>query len=214
VETPPVPYPLAKRIFDRTVAVLLLAVVSPVFLLAIAVLGLDMLLVPRDRGRWLYRERRITQGREFDVLKFRVLREDVLAEVAARAGVYARLYEKDHANLTRAGALLKRLYLDELPQVLNVLKGDMSLVGPRPWPVPMVEQQVADGLDYRLRAVAGWTGPAQVRKDSRAKVMATDFDLEYVRLSQTLSGPQLIRYDLKVLSQSLRTMLRGRGLRY
>ena len=57
---------------------------------AFAILAVDMLFVPRDRGRWLYRERRISRGREFEVLKFRVLREDVLAEVAAQDGAYAR----------------------------------------------------------------------------------------------------------------------------
>jgi lipopolysaccharide/colanic/teichoic acid biosynthesis glycosyltransferase len=209
-----VPYRLTKRLFDRGVAVLLLITLSPLLLLALAVIGLDMLLVPGDRGRLLYRERRISRGREFDVLKFRVLREDVLAEVAARKSAYARLYERDHANLTAAGRILKRLYLDELPQLLNVLRGDISVVGPRPWPVPMVEQQVAEGHDYRLRAIAGWTGPAQVRKDSSAKAQATRLDLEYVELCRTLSGPQLVRHDLRVLGQSLRMVLRGRGLRY
>ena len=173
-----------------------------------------MLLVPRDRGRWLYRELRISRGRAFDVLKFRVLREDVLARVAARDGGYARPFERDQRNLTHAGRLLKRLYMDELPQLLNVLRGDISLVGPRPWPLPMVEQQVAEGFDYRLHAVAGWTGPAQVRKDSQAKKHATNLDLEYVELCRTLTGPQLVRHDLRVLRDSLRTVLRGRGLRY
>jgi lipopolysaccharide/colanic/teichoic acid biosynthesis glycosyltransferase len=178
------------------------------------VIALDMLLVRPDRGRWLYREPRISRGREFEVLKFRVLREDVLAEAAARDGGYARLDERDNANLTRAGKILKRIYADELPQLVNVLRGDISLVGPRPWPVPMVRRQVADGLDYRLRVVAGWTGPAQVRKDSRAKRQATALDLEYAELCRTLSGPQLLVHDLRVLGQSLRTVLRGRGLRF
>ena len=195
-----VPYPLTKRLFDRSVALVLLA--------------LDMLVVRRDRGRWLYRERRISRGREFDVLKFRVLREDVLREIAERDGAYARLFEKDHDNLTRSGRILKRIYADELPQLFNVLRGDISLVGPRPWPVPMVEKQVADGLDYRLHVTAGWTGPAQVRKDTHAKSQATGLDLEYVELCRSLTGPQLLRHDLRVLGQSLRTVLRGRGLRY
>src|ERR1043166_7941675 len=103
LETTPsedVPYPLTKRGFDRAAAALLLVVLSPILLLGFAVLSLDMLLVPRDRGRWLYRERRISRGREFDVLKFRVLREDVLAEIATKQDAYARLYEADHGNLT------------------------------------------------------------------------------------------------------------------
>ncbi|HEY7603025.1 MAG TPA: sugar transferase [Gaiellaceae bacterium] len=209
-----VPYPLAKRVFDRTVAALLLLVLSPLLLLALAILAVDMVFVPRDRGRWLYRELRISRGREFEVLKFRVLREEVLAEIASRDDAYARLYEADHVNLTGAGRIIKRIYADELPQIFNVLRGDISLVGPRPWPVAMVETQVAKGFDYRLHVTAGWTGPAQVRKDSKAKSRATDLDLEYVDLCRTLPGAKLVRHDLRVLGQSLRTVLRGRGLRY
>jgi lipopolysaccharide/colanic/teichoic acid biosynthesis glycosyltransferase len=209
-----VPYLLAKRVFDRTVSGVLLFVLSPLLLLAFGVLAGDMLLVRRDRGGWFYRERRISRGREFDVLKFRVLREDVLAEVASRQDAYARLYEADHENLTVAGRIIKRIYADELPQLVNVLRGDISLVGPRPWPVTMVETQVAKGLYYRLHVMAGWTGPAQVRKDSKAKSKATELDLEYVELCRTLSGPQLVRHDLRVIRQSLRTVLRARGLKY
>ena len=212
--TPEVPYPLAKQLFDRGVAALLIVVLSPLLLLALAVLAVDMLLVPGDRGRWLYRERRISRGREFNVLKFRVLREDVLAEIAKRDDTYARLYEKDHDNLTRAGRIVKRIYGDELPQLFNVLRGDISLVGPRPWPATMVDDQVARGHDYRLRVIAGWTGPAQVRKDSHAKSQATSLDLEYVQLCRSLPGTQLLRHDLRVLRQSLLTMMRARGLRF
>ena len=208
-----VPYPLAKRIFDRTAAASFVLLLSPLLLLAFAVLAVDMLLVPRDRGRWLYRERRISRGREFDVLKFRVLREDVLAEIVTKQDAYARLYEADHGNLTGAGRIVKRIYADELPQLFNILRGDLSLVGPRPWPVTMVETQVAKGMTYRLHVMAGWTGPAQVRKDSKAKSRATELDLGYVELCRTLSGPQLLAHDLRVIGQSLRTVLRGRGLR-
>src|SRR5262245_55840687 len=76
--TSEVPYPLSKRLFDRAVAVALIVLLSPLLVLSLVVIGLDMLLVPRDRGRLLYRERRISRGKEFDVLKFRVLRENVL----------------------------------------------------------------------------------------------------------------------------------------
>ena len=78
---------------------------------------------------------------------------------------HARLHEGDEQNLTWAGRrVLKPWYLDELPQIWNVLRGDMSLVGPRPWPPSMVADQVAKGLTYRNEFVAGWTGPAQVQK--------------------------------------------------
>jgi lipopolysaccharide/colanic/teichoic acid biosynthesis glycosyltransferase len=209
-----VPYPLAKRVFDRVVAAILILAATPLLLVAVLLMGLNMLFVPRDRGPWLYRERRVSRGREFDVLKLRVLRASALADLAGKPRAYARQYEQDASNLTWAGSIIKRIYADELPQLFNILLGDLSLVGPRPWPLPMVERQVADGLDYRLRITAGWTGPAQVRKDSGTKSESTALDLGYVELCRTLGGMRLLRYDLGVLRRSIATMVRGRGLRF
>jgi lipopolysaccharide/colanic/teichoic acid biosynthesis glycosyltransferase len=209
-----VPHRLSKRILDRVVAGLLLVLLAPLFAFALIVLAADGLLVRADRGSWFYRERRISQGRRFDLLKFRVLREEALGRLRSAEGAYARLYERDEANLTWAGRVLKRMYLDELPQLVNVLRGDISLVGPRPWPVAMVEQQVAGGFPYRNQIVAGWTGPAQVSKDTPERKQAAEFDLEYVRACRSLSAPRLVRYDLSLLLESVRTMLRGRGLKY
>ena len=158
-------YPVAKLILDKTLSGALLIVLSPVFAFLFVAMGIDMLVRSEDRGPWLYRERRISRGREFDLLKFRTLRRDVLERAPGEA--HARLHEADEANLTWAGRrLLKPWYLDELPQIWNVLRGDMSVVGPRPWPPSMVANQVAQGFSYRNEFVAGWTGPAQVREGS------------------------------------------------
>ena len=213
-QTAEIPYPLAKLVFDRVVAAILVFAAIPVLLVAVLLMGLDMLFVGRDRGPWFYRERRISRGREFDVLKFRVLRTSALADLAGNPGSYARQYEQDTSNLTWAGSIIKRIYADELPQLFSVLGGQLSLVGPRPWPVSMVEKQVADGYDYRLRITAGWTGPAQVRKDLGKKGESTRLDLQYIGLCRTLGGLKLVRYDLGILRQSIATMLRGRGLQY
>src|SRR5439155_240730 len=144
----------AKRLIDVFCATLLLLVLTPILIVVVAAMAVDMLLVPRDRGGFLYREPRISLGRTFGLLKFRTLRNDVLADLR-RVGSHARLYEAEQNNLTWTGRrLLKPWYLDELPQLLNVLRGDISLVGPRPWPPEMVERQVAEGLTYRNEARA------------------------------------------------------------
>jgi lipopolysaccharide/colanic/teichoic acid biosynthesis glycosyltransferase len=128
-------------------------------------------------------------------------------------GGHARLYEADSNNLTWAGRrLLKPWYLDELPQLLNVLRGDLSLVGPRPWPPDMVRRQVAEGRDYRNRVPAGLTGPAQVTKGTG--IPYEDLDSAYVEASGTLSGWALVRYDLKILRQTVLVVARGEGLNY
>ncbi len=193
-------------------AVSLLLLASPIGLAAFAAMAIDMLLVPRDRGPFFHRERRISRGREFDLLKLRMLRADVLAGLGADD--YVRIPEADPGNLTRAGRLLKRWYLDELPQLANILRGDMSLVGPRPWPIAMVSEQVAAGLDYRNLVTAGWTGPAQVTKGAPDPVGYAELDLAYVEGCRTWSAPRLVRYDLGILVRTAGVILRGQGLRY
>jgi lipopolysaccharide/colanic/teichoic acid biosynthesis glycosyltransferase len=197
---------------DKALAALLLLLASPVALVAYAAMAIDMLLLPRDRGPFLYRERRISRGREFDLLKLRTVRSDVLARLGADD--YVRLSEADQANLTRAGRLLKRWYLDELPQLVNILRGDLSLVGPRPWPVAMVREQVAEGHDYRNLVQAGWTGPAQVTKGAPDPVSYAALDLAYVEACRTWTAPRLVRYDLVILLRTARVILRGQGLWY
>jgi len=202
-------YRLSKRLFDELIAVTLLLVLSPVVLVVVAAMAVDVLVAPRDRGPFLYREPRVSRGRPFGLLKFRTLRRDALA----RAGGHARLLEADPANLTWAGRrVLKPWYLDELPQLLNVLRGDISLVGPRPWPPQLVEQQVASGRDYRLRIVAGLTGPAQVSKGGEQ--LYADLDERYVEAYGSLGAWALTRHDLGILRQTVRVLARGEGLNY
>jgi lipopolysaccharide/colanic/teichoic acid biosynthesis glycosyltransferase len=124
-----------------------------------------------------------------------------------------RPFEADAANLTWAGRrVLKPLYLDEIPQLVNVLRGEMSLVGPRPWPPELVERQLARGIDYRLHVTAGWTGPAQVSKGFDVEFEA--LDRAYVELLETRPAREIVRHDVRILRRTLATMLRGEGLRY
>ncbi len=103
MDSPPVPYPASKRLLDKGVSVALLVLLSPVLAVVISAMGLDMLLSRRDRGPWLYRERRISRGREFDLLKFRTVRRDVL-DATSDAEAHARLLEADPATSRGPGA--------------------------------------------------------------------------------------------------------------
>ena len=207
-------YPTAKRVLDKVVSVTLLVLLSPVFAFLVVAMALDMLLRPRDRGPLLYRERRISRGREFDLLKFRTLRRDVLEHVRGGES-HARIHEADESNLTWAGRrLLKPRYLDELPQIWNVVRGDMSLVGPRPWPPSMVANQVTKGFTYRNEFVAGWTGPAQVEKGVTEPAGYAVLDVAYID-SWRGSGPwQLIVSDLGILRRTVVVMAKGEGLQF
>ena len=206
-------YPAAKRALDLTISVPLLVVLCPLFAFLFAAMSVDMARCSRDRGPWLYRETRISRGREFELRKFRTLRRDVLSGMDADS--HARMLEGDEQNLTWAGRrLLKPWYLDELPQLWNVVRGDMSLVGPRPWPPPMVANQVAQGLTYRNEFVAGWTGPVQVEKGLTEPARYSDLDLAYVRACGRDRAGAVVRRDLALLWRTVRVLARGEGLRF
>lgn len=209
------PSPILKRATDKLAALALLLVLSPLLVVILLGIGTGILVRPGDRGPLFYRERRISRGREIDVLKFRVLREDVLARMRGHGQAHVRLYEADVKNLTWAGRyLIKKWYLDEVPQLLNILKGDMSLVGPRPWPLEMIRDQLDRGVDYRNFILAGWTGPAQIQKTDITLSGSEALDLEYVTACRTMSGWRLWRYDARILFRTLKLMLRGQGLRF
>jgi lipopolysaccharide/colanic/teichoic acid biosynthesis glycosyltransferase len=210
----PIPYPLPKQLADKLVAGGLLVVLSPVLAFVLVTMAIDMLLSRRDRGAFFYREPRISRGRPFDLLKFRTVRRSA-SESQAGGEAHSRLLEADATNLTWAGRrIVKPWYLDELPQLVNVLKGDMSLVGPRPWPPSMARQQVAEGLDYRNLIIAGWTGVAQIQKDVVEPARYAELDLVYVDACRRLTGAQLVRYDFGILWKTAKLIARGEGLRF
>ncbi len=150
----PIPeYVLAKRFFDILLSGIALIVLSP-FILVTAIA------VKSDGGPALYKQKRLTKdGRVFNVLKFRSMRVD-----AEKDGV-ARLSTGDKDDrITPVGKVIRKIRFDELPQLFNILRGDMSIVGPRPERPEIAAQYEKEMPEFalRLQAKAGLTGYAQV----------------------------------------------------
>ncbi len=147
-----------KRPFDIALIVAGHVLLFPILLLLWAVVPLAIWL--EDRGPVFYRQRRMGKGgREFTVVKFRTMIRD-----AEKATGPVLTFSGD-SRVTRVGGALRFLYLDEVPQVLNILRGEMSLVGPRP-ERPVLMDRIMTGLpDFylRLRVRPGLTGLAQIR---------------------------------------------------
>ena len=213
METTFTKYPFLKCFLDKAVALILLALFAPMILTIFLTLAVSMWIWKSDRGSWFYRERRVSRGKEFDIWKFRVLKEDVIAQMPP-GNRHSRPLEKKLENLTWAGRfILKKCYFDELPQLFNILMGDMSLVGPRPWPVKLHLAQVERGVLYRNLIRAGWTGPAQLEKGKdRVNRESEELDIEYVQQCNNWPGWRLALYDLLVLFQTVKVMREGRGL--
>lgn len=190
-----------KRLFDIVVSLLMLPFVAPLMLIA----TVAILMEGKGRGPILYRQVRVSEnGRPFEIYKFRSMRSD-----AEKDGV-ARWASKNDSRITRVGAILRKSRFDELPQLFNVLKGDMSFVGPRPERPEFVEQLAAaiPYYDERHRVKPGLTGWAQIRypygaseEDGREKLQ---YDLYYVKNYSML-------LDFLILLQTAEVVLLGKG---
>ena len=189
-----------KRAFDLAVSGTTLILTAPLILLGIIAIRLD------GPGPVFYRQERVTlDGNVFQILKLRTMRVDAEASGAVWAAA------KDD-RITRAGTILRRARIDELPQLVNILKGEMSFVGPRPERPMFVEELAAQIPLYRERHMvkAGLTGWAQVNypygasvDDARSKL---SYDLYYVKNFSIL-------FDFAILVQTLRVVLWPSGVR-
>jgi lipopolysaccharide/colanic/teichoic acid biosynthesis glycosyltransferase len=203
---------LGKRVFDATVAAVLLTLLLPLS----AVVAL--LVVTTSRGGPLYRQVRVGRGgRAFVMYKFRTMRTGSTDEVHRAyvrrlltddqppVGGSRGLYKLEaDPRVTRVGRLLRRTSIDELPQLWNVLTGDMSLVGPRP-ALPYEAELFSATHRERFLVPPGLTGLWQVSGRSKLPMRAgLDLDVEYVRR-------QSFRLDLVILLKTLPAVLAAVG---
>lgn len=185
-------YLLVKRIFDIVSSGILLIIASPIMLLtAIAIKAMD-------GGPVLYKQNRLTKdGKIFEVLKFRSMRVD-----AEKDGV-ARLSTGDKDDrITPVGRFIRKVRIDELPQLFNILKGDMSVVGPRPERPEIAEQymKVLPEFALRLQAKAGLTGYAQVYgKYNTTPYDKLQMDLMYISKPSFMEDLKIVFATIKIL---------------
>jgi lipopolysaccharide/colanic/teichoic acid biosynthesis glycosyltransferase len=182
------------RALDIVIALLALVVFSPVLLIAALAIKLG------SRGPVLYRQRRVgLRGEEFEMLKLRTM-----VEGSDPVGV-GTVVTRDDARVTRAGRVLRRTSLDEIPNLVNVLRGEMAIVGPR----PTIPAQVVDYTPRQRRrhdVRPGITGWAQVQ--GRAGIPweeRIDLDLEYVERRDAA-------LDARILAKTVWLLVTGHGL--
>ena len=210
-----IPYNFPKRLTDIFISLCVLAIFLPIIVLILTGIVVCFALQLEDRGPILYKEVRYSKGKRFNILKFRVLRKGILAH-ASNLEHCARLYEKDTENLTFIGQFLKKWYLDEIPQIINILKGNMSIVGPRPWSEDHYNNQLKRGICYRKYVMAGWTGLGQLCKRSMHKdkitMLSEEADISYVNRCRNSGSLSLCFFDIKIIFKTFYTMLEGKGL--
>lgn len=183
-------YPYVKRLLDIIVSIALLIVLAPLLVLiaiAIKCTSSGPVFFVQTRGGW--------HGRPFQLIKFRTMRADHRHDIR-------EIVPLAHPNITGVGRVLRRAKLDELPQLINVLRGDMSLIGPRP---TIMEQVVAynDFQRKRLNVRPGCTGLAQVNSNA---TMSWD---ERIRYDVYYVGHCGARMDGLILGKTLLVLLLG-----
>jgi lipopolysaccharide/colanic/teichoic acid biosynthesis glycosyltransferase len=185
---------MIRRAVDIAVAAVLLALSAPVLLVAAIAVRLE------SAGHPIYRQRRAGQdGRGFDVIKLRTM-----VDGAEHIGAGLAVNEND-SRITRVGAFLRRTSLDELPNLLNVLRGDMSLIGPRPT-LPAQVEQYTPRQRGRLEVKPGMTGWAQV--NGRASLPWSErieLDLYYIE-------HRSLALDMSILWRTFTMVLGGSDL--
>lgn len=198
-----------KEARERLLAAALVTVLSPVYLLCIVAILLESLLDPKARGPIFFAERRMSGGREFDLLKFRILTASGLRSLGPGPTHIAVL--ESQGELTRVGRVLKQWYLDELPQLWNIVRGEMFLIGTRPWPLELYEQELAAGITRKRDMPAGLVGPVQAAKGSETADNLA-LDLQYWEHYQHASAVKLLLIDLGILWRSFRVQLEHKGI--
>ena len=195
---------MVKRMFDVLSAALGLAVAAPL-------LGVSALLVKlTSRGPIFFRQERVGRsGRSFELLKFRSMcvdAEERKPELAGKNEAAEGFFKiANDPRITRVGRVLRRTNLDELPQLLNVLRGEMSLVGPRPL-IPQEDRRVVGWHRRRLELTPGMTGHWQVLGSSRVPLD------EMVAIDYLYVANWSLWTDVKLLLRTVPHVLRARGL--
>ncbi len=185
-----------KQIIDFIFAIVGLVVSSPVFLLLIICIKLD------SKGPVLFKQRRMGKGKkEFYILKFRTMRIDTPKDMPTH------LLEDPDMYITKVGKFLRKTSLDELPQIINIIKGEMSIIGPRPalWnQYDLIEERDKYGANDVTPGLTGWAqinGRDELPIDVKAKL-----DGEYVEKLSPL-------FDLKVFFMTIKSVLKSEGVK-
>lgn len=186
-----------KRIFDIVMGVFVLLILSPMFILISVAIKVD------SKGPIIFRQVRVTQyGKQFEIFKFRTMVND-----ADKVGT--QVTTRNDNRITRVGKLLRKIRLDEIPQLFNVILGDMSFVGTRPEVVKYVEKYT-DEMMATLLLPAGITSEASIQYKDEEQLLTNTENVDETYINEVL--PEKMRYNLRSIESfcflgDIRTMI-------
>lgn len=179
-------YFFLKKIFDVSLAFIILAILLPIFILVSILIKID------SKGPVIFRQVRVTQyGKKFNIYKFRTMVNN-----AEKIGT--QVTTQNDSRVTKVGKVLRKLRLDEIPQLFNIIKGDMSFVGTRPEVVKYVEKYT-DEMMVTLLLPAGITSEASIQYKDEERLLAKVDDADEIYINRVL--PDKMNYNLKSIEE-------------
>ncbi len=240
---------ISKRILDICIVFPIFIIVLPLFVFLYLIYSITMIFSPNDRGPIIHKVFRKTKGRLFIIYKFRISRVSFLETKTLEPGMKKKIerllspeekiwflenprywHEDFGEDKIFLGGFLKKFYLDELPQVFNVLKGDMTFVGPRPFGISDIRNLynedgtfdlAGEKISYKFRdeLTSGLTGYYQLNKDFRAledynrfMLEGIDLDRKYYNELTSLNCLRVIMLDLSIIFRTFAVIRRGEGV--
>ena len=189
-------YKVIKRVLDILISLIGIILLLPIFLLIAIVIKLD------SKGKVFYLQERIKKnGKKFDIIKFRTMVHDADRRLEEFSKEQLEEYKINYKlnndpRITKVGKFLRKSGLDELPQLINILKGEMSFVGPRPW-IQDYYEVFTEQQKHRSDVLPGLSGLAQVKgRNGIGIIEKIEYDLEYVRNAS-------LKLDLKIFVLSI-----------
>ena len=198
-------YRIVKRSIDVFCSLIALVLLSPVFLVTVICIAIE------DGRPFVYKQKRVGKDKKvFEIYKFRSMRKDAdkiheqLKKHYGSNDVSFKLEDKDDPRITKVGRVIRAIRIDELPQIINILKGDMSIVGPRPERIEHVRMyaEAIPEFRYRYKVRGGLTGYAQIYgKYNTSPYDKIRLDLMYIEHYSIWLDIKLILLTLRILFQ-------------
>ena len=206
-----------KGAFKRTFDIVVILLISPIAILVTTLIFLMILIeqiLTGDFGPVLIAEPRISRGRPFNLLKLNMFKEGPRQQYRKEDGYFEKygshsMLQKNSESLRFVGSFMKKFYMDELGQVINILRGEMSVVGPRPQP-PI---ETSNDLPPRKFLKTGiFCFKANKWKNRGDTILQQESDMDYYESYASSSALGLMRLDILIVTDGIRAIIRGEGL--
>ncbi len=212
METTPTPkIHIAKRVFDTIFSLCVIIVLSPLWVVFFVLIFFEHVMRGRPFDPLVYSEIRISRGKPFQLFKFNIFDQKVI-DTMRHEGVFIHTKVLEHSGkLIFVGRCLRQVYLDELPQLWNVLRGDMSIVGPRPLNKEVFQKLTKVTHPTIAQLQGGMTGIFQSYK-GKENTSAAELDALYLGRYIHESGISIVLFDIKIIVRTIKVLMLAKGI--